>query len=112
MTTIMIRTDKSEDSSPQFRAFADGIQGVGRTPGEALDAINAQLGSGNGTLLVVQQFEPDPLFTAAHRAGLMNRWRLARDSGACISVDERSELEALVDAEVEAAGRRADRRRA
>jgi hypothetical protein len=37
----------------------------------------------------------------------MAQWRAARDAGASLAPAEQAELEALVDAEVQAAGRRA-----
>jgi len=40
-------------------------------------------------------------------AKLMKRWRAARDSGETLPADEQSELEALIEAELRAAGDRA-----
>jgi hypothetical protein len=57
-----------------------------------------------------QNHLPDQFFTAEHRTRLeelMSRCRTARDGGSELSPEEQSELDALVDAEVRAAGRRA-----
>jgi hypothetical protein len=53
---------------------------------------------------------PDEFFTAQQQerlAALMERWRAARDAGASLPPDEQAELDALVQAEVRAAGERA-----
>jgi len=36
----------------------------------------------------------------------MAKWRVARDTGAVLPADENAELEALIDAELEASGKR------
>ena len=53
---------------------------------------------------------PDKLFTAEQRdrlSDLMTRWRTARDAGQQLAPDEQTELNALVETEVRAAGERA-----
>lgn len=64
----------------------------------------------SGTLLVLQQFRPDPFFTAEQQSrlqDLMSRWREARDRDGEMLPAEQAELEALVAAETVAAGHRA-----
>jgi hypothetical protein len=59
---------------------------------------------------MMHQMRPDRFFDAGQiqrLAELMNRWRIARDSGKSLPPDEQSELEALVETEVRAAGERA-----
>lgn len=108
MTTVTIIPDPSAAS---YRASAGPHQSTGRTPGEALDALNAQLTS-NGEQ-VVRQFQPDEFFTAdqcRRLDELMTRWRAARDAGVAMPDAERAELDALIDAELDAATLRAARR--
>src|SRR5437588_8804064 len=101
MTKIAIVPDSLGGPEPAFRAVGAGRQSVGRTPGEALDAITAQLSDlESGTLVVVQNFRPDAFFSADQRRRmdeLMTRWRSARDWGRPLPAAEQAELDALVD---------------
>jgi hypothetical protein len=76
----------------------------GRTAGEALDALTAQLPQDeSGTLVIVQSLRPDRFFNASQQqrlAELMGGWRVAQDRGEALSAEEQRELEALVDAEL------------
>lgn len=112
MSMITILPDDSGSSSSGFLAFLGKTQSVGRTVGEALDALNAQLdASQRGSLILVQQFEPDQYFSAQQRdrlQQLMELWRVARDNDSALSDDEQTELEALVDLELKAAAARAE----
>ena len=106
MTAIAIFPDATVTPSC-YRAISGQMQGTGRTAGEALDALVAQLDdSGLGSLLVVQPCRADAFFTAEQqqRLGeLMDRWRTARDSGIRFADEDRAELDALVEAELRAA---------
>jgi hypothetical protein len=58
----------------------------------------------------VQHLRPDRFFTAAQQQrldALMTRWRTARDQGATLPPDEQTELEALIEAELQASAARA-----
>lgn len=58
----------------------------------------------------MQSFRPDAFFTADQQdrlAVLMARWRVARDAGYTLTVDEQTELEALIEAELQASAARA-----
>ena len=60
MTTIAIVPESPSVAGSRFRATAGQHQSVGKTPGEALDAITSQLNeSESGTLLVVLHSRPD-----------------------------------------------------
>ena len=111
MTKVAILPEPAADGSVSFRAVAGDRQSVGRTAGEALDALTAQLPESDaGTLIVVQSLRPDRFFTAAQQqrlAELMQRWRAARDEGQPFTAEEQAELDALVEAELQAAGARA-----
>jgi response regulator of citrate/malate metabolism len=59
---------------------------------------------------MVQSQQPDEFFTAEQLERLrelMAQWRAARRTGASLTPAEQAELDALVDAEVQAAGKRA-----
>jgi hypothetical protein len=111
MTTIAIMPETGDPAGGAYRAVAGNTQSVGKTPGEALDALTAQLDeSESGTLVVVQQLRPDRYFTREQQdrlADLMRRWRTARDTGQAWSTAEQTELNALVEAELRAATERA-----
>ena len=111
MTTISILPENPGGPATAYRAIAGSVESVGRTAGEALDGVMAQLdATARGTLAVVQQLQPDEFFTAQQqqRLGeLMDLWRQARDAGGSFPLELQSELTTLVDAEVQAAGTRA-----
>ena len=110
MTTISIFPDDPQSSPTRFRAVAGEVQSVGATVGEAVDALRAQLsGPDQTTLILVQPMQGDALFTSKQRqrlGELMARWRAARDSGAAFPPEEQAELNALVEAELQAARER------
>jgi hypothetical protein len=85
---------------------------LGKTAGEALDALTSQLDEDtSSTLVLVQRLQPDQFFTAEQQMRLeelMTRWRTARDSGHKLPPDEQAELEALVDAQLEGSAKRAE----
>lgn len=111
MTRVAILPVPSEKGDLFYRAVAGEKQSNGKTAGEALDALTAQLSEDEaGTLVIVQSRRPDRFFSAAQQqrlAELMARWRAARDRGETLPADEQSELEALVEAELHAAAHRA-----
>ena len=113
MTAITILPEKIGVEETTYRAVAGDRESVGRSAGEALDALASQLNDDEGGMLVViQRLRPDHFFTAAQQqrlAELMSRWRIARDAGGSLAVDEQVELQSLVEAELEAARRRAVR---
>jgi hypothetical protein len=110
MTTIVLIPETMPPGPPAFRAIADGVQALGVTAGQALDAVTAKLGEAAGTtLVVVQPMQPDTLFTATQRqrlAELMCHWRAARDAAKPLPAEEQQELDALVEAELRAAVQR------
>jgi hypothetical protein len=111
MTMIAIVPETPDSPSTRYRAVAGAKSSVGPTAGQALDALNAQLDQEEKrTLVIVQSFQPDALFTAEQQQRLeklMQVWRDRRDAGATLSPQEQSELERLIEAEVRAAADRA-----
>jgi len=112
MTTISIVPESSTTEQRGFRAVSGQRKSSGKTPGEALDAMTAQMNDAeSGTLVVVQQMRPDRFFTAAQQqrlGDLMQRWRTARDGGMTFSAEEQSELEELTTTVLEASRQRAE----
>ncbi len=111
MTTVTIVPEVPGSPTTHYRAVAGNVQAVGKTAGQALDALTSQLEATDaGTLVVVQHSWPDRFFTAQQQQRLeelMARWRGARDAGTALSPEEQAELDGLVEAEVRAAGERA-----
>lgn len=111
MNTISVVPFDPQSVPTRFRAVAGDKQSVGPTVGQALDALQTELGqSAETTLVVVQPMTTDEFFPAAQRdrlAELMARWRAARDTGGTLPPNEQAELDELAQAEVTAAGRRA-----
>jgi len=112
MITVAILPEPTGSGQIAYRAIAGDRQSLGKTAGEALDALTASLPNEEaGTLVVVQHQHPDQFFTAQQQARLeeiMTRWRTARDTGTALPAAEQAELEALVEAELRAAAERTD----
>ncbi|HEX6985751.1 MAG TPA: hypothetical protein VF170_10250 [Planctomycetaceae bacterium] len=110
MTLVAILPEPTDDGVA-YRAIAGTKQSLGKTAGEALDALTNQLPEEeSGTLVVVQSQQPDQYFTAEQRrrlTELMDRWRAARDLSSSLPADEQAELDALADAELRASAARA-----
>lgn len=111
MTKVAILPIPTEKGDVSYRAVAGDRQSHGKTAGEALDALTAQLSEDEAsTLVIVQSLRPDRFFNAAEQqrlAELMGRWRTTRDKGEALPADQHSELEALVEAELCASADRA-----
>jgi hypothetical protein len=106
MASITIHPEPGERGEPRFRAIAGDRQSVGRTRGEALDALTADWGDEvPETAVLIQRFQPDSYFTQAQHDRMQEL--LARR--AALTTAERAELEALVDAELTATVARTDR---
>ena len=111
MTKVAILPEPTDTGAVTYRAIAGAKQSVGKTAGEALDALTTALPADeSGTLVIVQHCRPDRFFTAQQQERLkqlMARWRDARDAGASLLPAEQAELDALIEAEVRAASERA-----
>lgn len=103
MTTITILPEKANT----YRARAGDKQSTGRTPGEALDALTSQLDEdARGTLVILQNRRADSFFTHEQQARLSELMRLRRTRS--LSTIEETELETLVEAELDGARRWAE----
>ena len=111
MTKVAILPIPTEKGDLSYCAVAGERQSQGRTAGEALDALTAQLCEDEAsTLVIVQSLRPDRFFNAAQQqrlAELMERWRTARDKGEALPTDQQAELDLLVEAELCASADRA-----
>jgi hypothetical protein len=110
MTKVAILPVSTATGDLAYHAIAGDKQSHGKTAGEALDALAAQLPAEEaGTLVIVQSFRPDRFFDAdqQRRLGeLMARWRAARDAGTLLPTAEQEELDALIEAEIRASAKR------
>jgi hypothetical protein len=111
MTKVAILPEAAESGRVTYRAIAGKQQSVGKTAGEALDALTSTLPEeATATMVVVQHQRPDEFFSAQQQARLkelMLLWRSARDGGSALNPAEQRELDSLVEAETHAAGQRA-----
>jgi hypothetical protein len=111
MTTITILPESISKDGIVYRAIAGAKHSEGRTVGEALDELTKQLSSDDaGTLVIVQNLRPDDFFTAQQQrrlSELMESWRAARDNNSALPSNEQAELEGLIEAELQAATKRA-----
>lgn len=107
MTTVSILPIVDTSGEKSYRAIAGDKHSVGKTAGQALDALTTQLDETEfSTLLVIQNFRPDSFFSAEQQeqlSELMKLWRLARDQGQELPPEQQAELDALVEAELRAA---------
>ena len=108
---VAILPEPTTHGEIEYRAIGGGRQALAKTAGAALDAITAQFPADDaGTLVIVQSHRPDQFFSARQQqrlSELMARWRVARDASKSLPPAEQAELDALVDAEVQASGDRA-----
>lgn len=102
MTTITILPEEKN-----FRAVAGKKESVGRTIGEAIDKLTEQLGEEeSGTLLVIQKQRADKFFDANSQKRLVEL--MAKKQNQALSAEEKTELESLVEAELNGARQRAE----
>src|SRR5712691_13058317 len=95
MPSIAIRTEHNEAGAPRFRAVAGNRQSVGRTMGEALDALTADWDDDiQETAVFIQRLQPDAYFTAAQ----YHRMQELLTRRATLTAEEHVELETLIDA--------------
>jgi hypothetical protein len=112
MTRVTVLREGADHQDATYRAVGGHAQAMGRTAGEAVDALAARLPKDQaGTLIIVRDLRPDRFFPVEQRRRLdelMARWRAERDSGTTLlPAAERAELEHLIDEEVQATAERA-----
>ena len=112
MTTVAIIPISTQSGGHTYQAVAGRRMAAGDTAGQALDALTTQFPDiESESVLIVQRFRPDRYFSGPQQqrmTDLMTRWRAARDSGDPWTAEEQSELESLVNSELQASGQRAE----
>jgi hypothetical protein len=111
MQAISISTVADTNGDRLYRAAMGDRSSMGKTLGEALDALTVKIGSLdiNG-FLVLQSCQPDLFFNAEQQqrlAELMATWRTARDQGGILPPEQQVELDALIEVELYATAERA-----
>ena len=111
MTKVAVYHESADPESMPYRAVAGRNLAMGRTAGEALDALASQLSQEDAdTLVIVRNMSPDRFFSAEQRRRLEELMTLRREAiagNSLLTAQEEAELEQLVDAEVQAATERA-----
>lgn len=111
MTPVAILPIATPGGDVKYQAVSGAHVAVGKSVGEAFDALTAELPEMESEgLVIVQRFRPDRFFPAERQQRLqelMHRWHEARDRGEALTEAERAELEALVAAELAASAERA-----
>jgi hypothetical protein len=109
MMPVTIARENLPEEPPRYVALLDHgtIRAEGKTAGEALDALTAQLPEEERDFVFVvqQQTRPDAFFTAEQIARLRELMDKANRTG--LSEAESQERLALIDAEIRASGQRA-----
>ncbi len=110
MTTVAIQPILDANGQRSYRAVAGDKQSIGKTAGQALDALTTQLGEAEFSgVLVLQSFRPDQFFGIEQQkrlSELMELWRKARDEEKSLSAELQAELDNLVEVELNAAAKR------
>lgn len=105
MTAVTIREDAQAIDNARFVARSGKFHAVGRTMGEALDALTSQWTEVTETVpVIIQHFGPDRYFTQAQ----YDRMQELRARIQVLTAEEQAELEALIDAELDATVSRLD----
>lgn len=106
MTTVEISPVSNANGEKAYQAVSGDNHAEGKTAGQALDALLVALGEPEFSRLVVSHSaDPDLLFTDEQQerlAGLMGLWQEAKEKGQELPAEQRTELEALVEAELQA----------
>ncbi len=111
MTTVTIQPIATGGGETGFGAISGKHLSLGKSAGEALDRLSAELTEGDDTLVVLQRRRPDQHFAAGQIErldALMSRWHQLRDAGEPINSQDRSELEELIVAELNGTGDRTE----
>jgi hypothetical protein len=108
VTAVTILHDTRSGEEETYWAIAPNqkVQTVGRTAGEALDALNARLSDADtGTLIVVQRQQPDSYFSEVQIRRLQELMDLS-NSPQGVTIEEEAERDALIEAEFLASAQR------
>ena len=111
MTKVAVYHEPADPETMPFRAVSGKNQAMGRTAGEAVDALASQFPQEDtDTLVIVRNMSPDRFFSVEQRKRLEELTTKSRKGiagTATLTEQETFELEQLVDAELKAATARA-----
>lgn len=100
------------DTDDEICAISLGHTGLGKSAGEALNALLADLAPDETVnKIILRRLGPDEYFGEAQIRRLQTlteRLRVAREGGPRLSAEEQAELEQLVEQEEEAVARRSE----
>ena len=96
----------NSQNSGNYRAISGKKTSFGKTIGEALDSLTEQISDEPNPVIYIQDFQPDEFFTAEQQNRLSELMQKLRDNNSNISAEEQSELEKLIDEELEGSGKR------
>src|SRR6185437_2399346 len=103
MTRVAVYHEFAVPESMPYRAVSGRYQAMGRTAGEALDALASRFPQDDAHLVViVRNMSPDRFFSAGQRGrleALMASKREAIAGNSRLTAQEETELEQRVDAE-------------
>ncbi len=112
MPKVAVYHESADPALLPYRAVSGRNQAMGRTAGEALDALASQLPQTHfETLVIVGKMSPDQFFSAEQRSRLQELMALRGEAiagNSSLTAREEAELEGLVDAELRAATQRAE----
>lgn len=109
MTKVAILQLPTLPEDMRYWAIANNKQSFGKTAGAALDSLTDQLDQETSTIVVVQNRRPDAFFSEAQQqrlSELMTQWRMLRNQNRELAPEDQSELEALIEAELQASAER------
>ena len=90
-----------------FSAISGKNKSFGKTVGEAIDALTKQIPDEPNPVIYIQDFQPDEFFTAQQQTRLAELMQKLRDTELELSVEEKSELENLINVELDGSAKRA-----
>ncbi|MDF5720841.1 MAG: hypothetical protein PUP91_10220 [Rhizonema sp. PD37] len=104
MTTVKILPIYDASGEKSYISVVGDKQSIGKTAGQALDALTNQLGENEfSALLMLQSFHSDQFFSEEPQkrlSDLMDLWRTSRDQEQSLSKELQAELDSLVEAEL------------
>jgi hypothetical protein len=107
MAAVAIIPITHPDGQISYQAISGNHSATGKTAGAALDALNAQRADlPQPPYLTLWSLDSDRFFTADQQnrlAQLMAQWRTARDQNHTLNPNQQTELDNLVEAELEGA---------
>jgi hypothetical protein len=89
-----------------FSAVSGKNKSYGNTIGEAIDALTKKISTEMNPVIYIQDFQPDEFFTAKQQQRLSELMEKLKNNNSNFSDEERSELEKLIDEELDGSAKR------